>query len=192
MTKANKVKKPFYKRVWFWVLAVIVLIAVLPSGDEETTTTVSKPSEEAKDTKKDETATASIGDKLKIGDVVFTVHGKESAESVGDDYVNNTAQGKYLILDISVKNEGKEPLLIDTSFFNIVVGETTFSSDASADLYINDNDLGFFLQEINPGNEARGKVAFDVSDDIIDGKYTLLKVQTGAWGTEQGHINLAK
>lgn len=33
--KNTKVKKPIYKRVWFWVLAVIVVISIANGGEEE-------------------------------------------------------------------------------------------------------------------------------------------------------------
>lgn len=191
-TKSPKVKKPFYKRVWVWVLAIIVVIMILPSAEEEPTTTVSKPADKAEKAEQaePEVKPASIGDALKVGNVVFTVHGKESTDTIGDQYLSQKAQGKYLVLDVSVKNEGKEAITVNTSFFKLISGETEYDSDGSADMYINDANTMFFLQEINPGNELRGKIAFDVNDEVINGKDTLLNVQTGAWGTEQGQIKI--
>jgi colicin import membrane protein len=39
MAKKEKVKKPFYKKWWVWVLAVIIIGSIATSGGEETATT---------------------------------------------------------------------------------------------------------------------------------------------------------
>jgi hypothetical protein len=36
MTKETKIKKPFYKRWWVWVIAVLLVIGFASGGDEET------------------------------------------------------------------------------------------------------------------------------------------------------------
>ncbi|WP_029769576.1 DUF4352 domain-containing protein, partial [Winkia neuii] len=51
----------------------------------------------------------------------------------------------------------------------------------------------FLYKQINPGNSATGKIAFDVPDDVAAdlGKLSV-QVQTGLFGTEKGLISLAQ
>jgi hypothetical protein len=43
MKKEQKVKKPFYKKVWVWVIAVIVLVGVIGSNNDSDKSQVSEP-----------------------------------------------------------------------------------------------------------------------------------------------------
>ncbi len=192
MAKAEKVKKPFYKKWWVWVLAIIVIAAFAGGGEEaeETSTSNQTNQKEEKASKKEEVV--GMGEAIKVGDVVFTVHGKETAKTIGDQYVGQDAQGTYLILDVTVKNEGKEAITTDSSFFKLKAGESTYDSDGTADMYINDANNMFFLAKVNPGNETRGKIAFDVNDAVINATDTVVNVQTGAFGTEQAQIKIAE
>jgi colicin import membrane protein len=52
----EKVKKPFYKKWWVWVIAIVVAIG-LAGGGEETKDTTSEPETEAVDTTVEETTT---------------------------------------------------------------------------------------------------------------------------------------
>jgi hypothetical protein len=204
MAKTEKTKKPFYKKWWVWVIAIIVIFAV-SGGDEEqpastdvkdtekSATTETKKNEPKKEEKaKEEVKTAGIGEEVKVGDVSFTVHGTETTKKIGDQYVSQEAQGTYLIVDVTVKNNAKEAITTDSSFFKLKSDGAEYEADGTADLYINDASKMFFLQKINPGNASRGKIAFDVNDTVINAKDTLLNVQTGFWGSEQGEIKIAK
>jgi hypothetical protein len=203
---SEKKKKPLYKKWWFWVLAIIIVASVASGGGEsdnqtqkdekkETTETASTtPKEEKKkeEPKKEEKKLAGIGEPMKVGDVVFTVHGTSTAASVGPEGVGKKAQGTYLIIDVSVKNEGKKAITTDSSFFKLKSGETEYEADAAADIYVNEDGGGFFLQKVNPGIENKGKIVFDVPADVANSKDLILNVQTGFFGTEQGQIKLLK
>ena len=87
----EKVKKPFYKKWWVWLLAIIIVGAIATGGDStDSTNKVIKTngSSENKDkteSQKEETM-AKIGDILKVGDVEFTVNSKETAKNVGGQF----------------------------------------------------------------------------------------------------------
>lgn len=199
MQMSEKPKKPFYKKWWFWVIAIIIVAGIASGGgggsddqakksDGKATETASTPKEEPK---KEEKKLAGIGEPLKVGDVVFTVHGTSTASSVGGEF-GQKAQGTYLIVDVTVKNEGKKAITTDSSFFKLKVGDTEYEADATADPFVNQNGGGFFLQQVNPGVENKGKIVFDVPADVASSKDLILNVQTGVFGTEQGQIKLAK
>ena len=191
--KKIKVKKPFYKRVWFWLIAGIVVISIASGGGEETTETAStEPKTETKQDKPKEEAKATTGklnEPFKLGEVSFTVTGSTTAKNVGGEFGVN-AQGTYLILDVIVKNESKEALTVDSSFFTLSSEGATYDADTSADIYANEAGKSFFLQEINPNLELKGKIVFDVTESVIADPEKALNVQTGFWGTETGIIKL--
>jgi len=187
-------KKPFYKKVWFWILAIIVVIIIANLGGEET------PKNESAATGSTEKATPAkekaeekvfgIGEVVKVGDVEFTVNSTSTAKNVGGEYGTN-AQGTYLLLDVTVKNVGNEAITTDTSFFKLLSGEKTYDADGSASIYANE-DTNFFLEQVNPDLSANGVVAFDVTDEVINNPELMVQVSTGFFGTEKGTIKVAK
>lgn len=198
MSEKVKVKKPIWKRWWFWVLALFIIGALASGGGEESsqpattepaedTSTETKPEEDKKkeETKKEEKKQVGIGEPIKVGDVVFIVHGMSNAKNVGGEFGKN-AQGEFLIVDVSVKNEGKKAITTDASFFKLKSGDVEYEADSEAAIYAN-SDNNFFLQDVNPGIENKGKVVFDIPPGTKDLK---LQVQTGFFGTETGEINL--
>jgi hypothetical protein len=199
---SEKKKKPIFKRWWFWVLAIIIVFAAAGGGEEDTAEPANakpaaeKPAETEKpkeaEAKKEETkkeepkeVTVGKGQPLKVGDVTFTVTGTSTATNVGGEY-GVKAQGQFLILDVIVKNEGKEAITTDSSFFKLKSGDITYDADGTAAVYANE-DNNFFLQKVNPGLENKGKVVFDIPADATN---LQVQVQTGFWGTETGVINL--
>jgi hypothetical protein len=198
-----KTIKKVMKFIGLSFLGLIVLgIVIAACSDEpatETKETASpkveekvEPKKEAKKEKpapKKEEKQYNIGDTLKVGDVTFTVHGKSTASNVGGQY-GQSASGKYLIIDLTVKNEGKEAMMINSSYFKVLGNGAEYEADATADIYANEAGKSFFLQDINPGIEFKGKIVFDLPADVVDSNDLKLNVQTGAWGTEQGKVNL--
>ena len=205
MARKEKVKKPFYKKWWVWLIAIIVVGSIATSGGETETTSTTVDTEAAapedaktdnskdkkKEPAKEEKSTAKIGDALKVGDVVFTANGTSTATNVGGEY-GQDAQGVYYIVDVTVKNEGKEAITTDSSFFVLKSGDIEYKADATADIYINEAGGGFFYQSINPGIENKGKIVFDVPKEIAESNDLVLDVQTGMFGTETGEISLSK
>ncbi|NNV07114.1 DUF4352 domain-containing protein [Geobacillus sp. MMMUD3] len=190
----EKQKKPFYKRWWVWVLAVIIIGAIASGGGEDSEPANAEPKTEAKkeEPKKEEKTVAKIGQPLKVGDVTFTVYGTSTAKSVGPEGLAHNAQGTFLIIDVGVKNGAKEALTIDSSFFKLKAGGAEYEADVTADTFVNEVGGSFFLKKINPGNEGKGKIVFDVPADVANSKDVILNVQTGFFGTEQGQIQLTK
>jgi Domain of unknown function (DUF4352) len=200
----SKAKKPFYKKWWVWLIAIIVIGAA--TQGEDTPTDSAKPAstevkaedkpaekkEEPKkeEPKKEEKKSAGLNTPVKVGDVTFTAAATSTSDNVGGEY-GQDAQGTYLIVDVAVKNEGKKAITTDTSFFKLKVGDTEYEADSTASVFANQN-AEFFLQSVNPGIENKGKVVFDVPADVANSKELMLNVQTGFFGTEQGQINISK
>ena len=203
-----KEKKPFYKRVWFWILAVVVILIAIDSlgGNDDKSTSSNKTnnassqkaasstSAKAKtETKKEETY--SMNQDVKVGDMVYNVSSKEVAKQVGPSVFPTDAKDTFLVVTLTVTNKGNEAVTVDSSFFKLKEGDKTFDADASASMSANQDESGqitnsFFLQKLNPDVSLSGKIVFDVSESQANSANNMLQVQTGAFGTQTSIINL--
>ncbi|ASN06840.1 DUF4352 domain-containing protein [Virgibacillus necropolis] len=207
----EKVKKPFYKKIWVWVVAIIIIfIATSGEGDTETAssneltetnteqaTDKSNSDEKEKEKEKaNEPKMAKMGEPAKVENVTFTVNSAEETKEIdsGNEFVENaTTSGKYVILDVTVKNEKDEAITINSSFFKLIADGTEYEPATSGTVMMamGDSMGDFFLTQINPNLEKTGKVVFEVGAEVDLAK-TVLQAQTGAFGTETIKISLTK
>lgn len=192
--------KKFFKLGCFGFIGLIVLIiiisAVSSGGDSDTSS--NEPKEEVKEKKKDapkKEINYGIGDVVKVGDLEYTIKEKKEADQVGPSVLPEKASGKFVILEVSLKNKGNEAVTADASFFKLKRGEKVYEADSAASISANQGEDGqiensFFLQEINPDSEAAGKVVFDVAPEVADASDLKVQVQTGVFGTETETITL--
>lgn len=202
--KVAKAKKPIFKKWWFWLIIVIVIAGAVGGGNkdktkkadtEKTAKVETKESKTEKSSpKKSEKQVFGIGQDVTVGKVVYRVDSKEVADTVGNEYLNSTAKGKFLVLNVTVTNNGDKAITVTDDFFKLYKGKTEFKADTTATMYANQaangDSAAFFLQELNPESTLSGKVIFDVSEDAINDPSTQLQVQTGIWGTQTEKINL--
>ncbi|MDN5402825.1 MAG: DUF4352 domain-containing protein [Lactococcus sp.] len=202
--KVAKAKKPIFKKWWFWLIIVIVIAGAVGGGNkdktkkadtEKTAKVETKESKTEKSSpKKSEKQVFGIGQDVTVGKVVYRVDSKEVADTVGNEYLNSTAKGKFLVLNVTVTNNGDKAVTVTDDFFKLYKGKTEFKADTTATMYANQaangDSAAFFLQELNPESTLSGKVIFDVSEDTISDPSTQLQVQTGIWGTQTEKINL--
>ena len=199
-------KTPFYKKWWFILLVVLVAFSAIKGGSgnnssqQSTTsnsstqvktseeTAATKASEETKNTEEVTKAEHKIGEIVKVGDVEYVVNSKSLSQNVGGEY-GKTANGIYLIVNVTVKNTGKKSITVTDDFFKLLKGDTEYATDGAAGLYANE-EAKFFLSELNPENSITGNVVFDLSNETANASGLQLQVQTGIWGTQKGKISL--
>ena len=134
----------------------------------------------------------SIGQVLELDDIEFTVNEITYSDSVGN-YLTSNANDTYLILEVSVTNNQNEAITMNSSYFKIVDGERVFEPESTASTYANQarfDNIGFFLESINPGSSRTALIVFDIAQSIVDSNEKQLQVQSGFWGTKTGIINL--
>ncbi|GAA3694450.1 DUF4352 domain-containing protein [Terrabacter ginsenosidimutans] len=146
------------------VLIGIVASAVNGGGSSSPTTTSSgaaggqggdAPAEDAP-------ATAKVGQKVRDGQFEFTVTKvQKGVKSVGDQYLNEKAQGQFVLVNVTVSNIGDAAQTLSDSSQKVRDAKgREFSSDTAAAIYVKDNKV--FLEEINPGNTVKGTLVFDM------------------------------
>lgn len=192
--------KKFFKIGCGGLIALVVLaivVAALGGGDDTAKDGEGnkKPASTnvGKEDKKDDVV--GVGTPLEVGDAVFTLNGVELKDQVGPSVLPTKASGKYVVLDVTYKNNGNKAVTIDASFFKLKRGDKTYESDSAASMSANQGEDGniqnsFFLQEVNPDMEITGKVVFDLAPEVAESTDMQLQVQTGIFGTETGVINL--
>ncbi|MGY1750935.1 DUF4352 domain-containing protein [Modestobacter sp. SYSU DS0511] len=176
-------KKPLYKRAWFIVLAVIVVIAIGANmgGDKETgdatasadtSSGAAAPVDDAaaadveepvaEEAAVEESGNPGIGEPAADGKFNFVVNGVDcSTTEIGNEYLNTTAQGQFCIVDVAITNIGDKAQSFfgdNAKLFNAQGQE--FSADSEAAIYLDDSSS--LYEEINPGNSLTSKVVFDV------------------------------
>ena len=199
-------KTPFYKKWWFILIIVLIAFGAIKGGsgtnsskqstssNSSTQVTTSKEtvekkaSEETKNTEDATKAEHKIGEIVKVGDVEYVVNSKSLSQNVGGEY-GKTANGIYLIVNVTVKNTGKKSITVTDDFFKLLKGDTEYATDGAAGLYANE-EAKFFLSELNPENSITGNVVFDLSNETANASGLQLQVQTGIWGTQKGKISL--
>lgn len=132
-----------------------------------------------------------MGETVKVGDVEYVVNSKSTAQTVGEGFLKKTANGTYLIVNITVKNVGKESMTVTSDYFKLLKGDTEYSDDGTAGLRAN-KEGKFFHSHVNPDNSITGNVVFDLGSETINSPDLQLQVQTGFWGTEKGTISLSE
>lgn len=110
---------------------------------------------------------AGLKDAVRDGEFEFTVTKVDcSLSKIGNEYVNTTAQGKFCLVHLTVKNISRSAEMFDPSAQRAFDAErTAYEPDTSAALYVNE-DAGAFFTAINPGNQAKGVVPFDVPKNV--------------------------
>ncbi|MED3691315.1 DUF4352 domain-containing protein [Peribacillus butanolivorans] len=193
--------KKFFKIGCLGFIGLIVLgiiIGIATGGDDTETKNSTKKEEtktDSKEKKETKAKTYGIGDVVKVGDMEYTIKEKTEKDQVGPSVLPDKASGKFVVLEVSLKNNGNEAVTADASFFKLKRGEKIYEADSAASISANQGEDGqiensFFMQELNPDSEASGKVVFDVAPDVAKASDLKVQVQTGVFGTETETISL--
>ena len=99
-------KKPFYKRFWFWILAIIVVFGIgsaLGGGKDNGGSKVSSTSSSKKATKY-----YKVGDTVKVGDVTYTLKSVETTTE-RNEYADEKP-ANVIVVTYHVKNNSDDDI----------------------------------------------------------------------------------
>ncbi|MCA1011397.1 DUF4352 domain-containing protein [Halobacillus halophilus] len=180
------------------VIALVVLgviVASLGGGGESDTASTNSDGESTETSadggnSEEKEQTYGIGDKVDVGKMAFTVNEKTTASTVGPEMLQEEANGKYVIVDVTVTNNGNEANTVDSSMFKLKFEDKTYEADSAATMSANEDAVEFFLAEVNPDSTIEGKVAFDINVETAEKDGLKLQVSEGVFGTNTKTINL--
>jgi hypothetical protein len=132
-----------------------------------------------------------------VDGIVYSVESVRQAKSIGDATIgtDEQASGTYVIADISAHStKGESATLTDETFKVTYKGGPEYSADTDGTVALqlsgdNGGSDPFFLTDIQPDGDERGKVVFDVPDAAI-GKKLELRVNELGFGSTHGFVRL--
>lgn len=113
----------------------------------------------------DGNAAPKVGTAVRDGEFEFTVTKVErGVASVGANFLEEKAQGQFVLVHLTVKNIGTKPQTLIDSVQKLRDGQgREFTTDSGAAIVIKGNDV--FFNEINPGNSVKGTLVYDMPKD---------------------------
>ncbi|MBU8827080.1 DUF4352 domain-containing protein [Mycolicibacterium goodii] len=130
---------------------------------ESTTTVAQSPAAAPAETKQAEPA-ATLNTPVRDGKFEFVVRSVQSGlADVGDNpYLNQKAQGQFVIVTLTVQNIGDRPQGFSPSNQKLIDTEgRSFETDTSAQIALDDNDIAVW-DNINPGNTVDVSLVYDM------------------------------
>lgn len=147
--KMYKVTKPFYKKVWFWVLAVIIIAIIGGSLGESNNKNGGEKISSQNQTETTKTTQSSsnaiefykIGDTVKVGDASYTLNSVELTDE--RNQFEDEQPANVVKINYTVKNESDSdiPVGADVGVYG--------SDDKKSESYANENTLG----SVAPGKQ---------------------------------------
>ena len=104
-----------------------------------------------------------VNEPVVFGDLEYVVLGFEESK----EYNGHETENKFVIVTVSVKNQGKEPVTITNDYFVLIDGDDRiYDSDPTRDISFHDNNYFSLTESINPGLTKKGRVSFEVPEDV--------------------------
>lgn len=160
--------------VAIFALCGISIVATGGGDDSKTTTTTAAagdtkqnaPTEEAKDS--DEDKTVGLNQPVRDGKFEFVVKKVQTGvSSVGESFMEQKAQGQFVVVTVTVKNIGNKSQGFSPSDQKLIDNEEReHESDATAAIALGGSDIPIW-DEINPGNKVTVKLVFDIPKDAV-------------------------
>lgn len=175
----DKAKKPFYKKVWFWALVVIVIaiggIGGSGSDDSSKDSKSSSSSSEvsqvesakSSESSSSEKATYGIGQDVAVGKLTYKVNSVTTDTNVGGQFGVN-AKGVFMIVNISITNNDTKTASISDGSLKIKSNGAEYKADSSAGIYANDAGNSAAFSDLNPGTTQTTNIVFDVPQTVVD------------------------
>ena len=172
-----------YALIGLLALIVIAVIAsMMGGGSNSTSEGGGEAASQGETSSSDEAAKVGLGQEFTVGDWATTVESVDTpVASVGPSGFSTEAQGEFVPVQISAKNNAKEERTFFADSVKLVSAdgaEYSYSTDAS--IYGTEN--GMNIEPTNPGNVASGYLWFDVPAGT---EITQVKVSGGGLSLDQ-------
>lgn len=163
----QKIKKPIYKRWWFWLIIVIVVIGVIGAvlGDEPTDTVETKTTSTTKavetTAKQEVKEFYGIGETASYKDIEVSL--TKVSESQGDGFTTAEDGKIYIFPLFEIANNSNKDLIVSSILsFDAYVDDYAASSSLSASVASDEDTLD---GTIAPGKKLKGVYAMEVSEN---------------------------
>lgn len=125
-----------------------------------------------------------------VDTLTWRVLGAHSAQTLGGEFAGETADGIFLVADLSVRNGKDESVTINSDQMKVSVNGKTYETDNDGTVAATlDGAESFFLKDLGPDVSTRGVAVFDVPPSVLKGNPEICFGELG-FGSSQGCIRL--
>jgi hypothetical protein len=167
------------RRQYLESAGVIGLVGIAGCSSEEGNST------ETKEHKIGETFTVGSGEKT----VEYTINSWDTFGIIGNNVANKEPDGRFVVVNMKMKNTGKESFRISSNIFKLVDGSDSEFSTSSLSTYIDQdariNSTGIISEQLQPDLSTTGAVGFDVPPGAT---YSLKIEPAGLFSGADPHI----
>lgn len=167
-----------------FIVLIVAIVALSGGGDEDATVTPGNGSENGEAT--DEGKTAAVGDTVELKGTAYKVTRVRTAQEVGGEFNKSQADGRFVIVDLTLTNLKDEPATILEDAVRLVGGngkEYTTDTDTFAAF---DNQFTI-LQEIQPDLSKKVVAVYDIPPGAVSGAKLQVK---DLFSDSRGEIDL--
>lgn len=154
-----KNSKPFYKKIWFWVLVVIIIAAIGGSGSNKPKLVSEDKPIVTKEEKSSKTEVFNIGDTIELDKFKITVN--EVKTTNGSEFIKPQEGNEFLYVDATIENiSDKEQTVSSVLMFKVVDKDGRAMKQT-----IVENANGQLDGTIGPGRKMTGEYVVEVPKD---------------------------
>lgn len=193
-------KRPFYKKWWVWVIAVIVLIAIIPTDDEEDVSTSSEnvasehvdsqsedeldiePEESIEEELEDIQTEYVVNEPIEFESRIITITDVEYSQ--GSDFDTPSDGKEYVIVTVSIENISDDEISYNPFHFDMRNSQGQIEGQSFS---IVDSDTALSPGDLAPGGNVSGTLVFE--QPIDDDDLTLL-FEPSFWSGDRIEIKL--
>jgi hypothetical protein len=129
---------------------------------------------------------------VEVDTLRWRLRNARTAKTIGDQQygLGSKANGIYVIVDLSVKNNKSESVTLTSESVSLTAGDDTYSTDSNAETaLLGSGAKTFFLEDLGPGVTLNGTAAFDVAPSVL-AQHPQLRFNELGYGETRGYITL--
>ncbi len=177
-------KKPWYKKVWIWMVVIVVVLALFGSSEEspEVVTPALSETVEASANESGTKDSYSIGEEVKLGDTSVMVSSVE--KSSGTDWDKPKSGNEYVIVSVTIKNIGDSQVSYNPYDFSMQNSQGQITDTVFTTI---DSDTSLSSGNLASGGSVSGTISFE---QPIDDPNLVLKYTPNLFSSKEIKFNL--
>lgn len=186
----GKAQRPWYKKKRFIIplvfIALVVVVAALSDTEQNGAKKVSGGGQTTSGSDSgDGPLTVRIGETIELEGTQYTVKRVRTAARVGDEYVNEQADGKFVLITLTIENKkDSSKTFLDEAAKLIGGNGKEYSTDTDAQIHL---EKPLMFEEMDPDVPKTGELVFDVPAAAVAGSKLRL---SDLYGRGEAYVKL--
>lgn len=160
-----------------------------PQADEVKPSTPAQKAEAVPSKPTDTPEKFQPGTVIPVGKFMYTINGVKFAKRLGNSVVNETADGIFLLVDMTILNNDSETRMLDDSLFKIkdVAGTEYEPASRAATTLEMSGGKAIMFKQCQPKIPTKGVLVFEVP---AQGQPYFLELSGGYWSSQHAQVAL--